>query len=347
MGAALRRALLDSWSGRGPLTWVLWPVSLLYGWLVAARRALYRAGVWKSVRLPVPVIVVGNVVAGGSGKTPLVMAVVHHLRSRGLQVGVISRGYGGRDAPGCREVRADARASDVGDEPLLLKRATQVPVFVARRRADAARCLLRAHPEVSVLVADDGLQHLGLHRDLEVCVFDASGAGNGLLLPAGPLREPWPRPVDLVLAAGPMPGDNVWRVHRRLADRARRADGEELELTGLAAHAASAGTGLWAVAGIAHPEAFFGMLRAAGVPLAGTVALADHASFDAAHWPHDDRRMLVCTEKDAVKLWQHRPDAWAVPLSLHIGEGFWTRLDALLQSVTEAKLSSGHGHTTA
>src|SRR5207237_9693541 len=165
------------------------------------RRATYRHGWLKSERAGVPVIVVGNVVAGGSGKTPIVQAVVQHLKDRGLRVGIVSRGYG-RRADDCREVRTDSVASEVGDEPLLLARSCGVPVFVAARRIEAARALLRAHPQTQVIVSDDGLQHYAMPRDVEICVFGDGGAGNGWLLPAGPLREPWPRDVAFVIGPG-------------------------------------------------------------------------------------------------------------------------------------------------
>jgi tetraacyldisaccharide 4'-kinase len=197
MTSALQRA----WLRRGALPWLLLPASLLFGLVVAIRRAAYRLGWMRSTRVPVPVVVVGNVVAGGSGKTPIVIALVRHLRARGIAAGVVSRGYGRRTAD-CREVRATDAPEDTGDEPLLIARETGAPVFVAPRRADAARALLAAHPSTRVIVSDDGLQHYGLERDVEVCVFDERGIGNGWLLPAGPLREGWPRPVDLVLRPG-------------------------------------------------------------------------------------------------------------------------------------------------
>ncbi len=184
----MREALQRAWLRRGVLAWLLRPISLVFGALAAARRGLYRAGALRSTRLPVPVIVVGNVLAGGAGKTPVVIAVLEHLRAQGLRAGLVSRGYG-RAADDCREVPADGDPHAVGDEPLLVKQRTGVPVFVAPRRAEAALALLRTHPATQVIVTDDGLQHYALARDIEVCVFDERGAGNGWLLPAGPLRS--------------------------------------------------------------------------------------------------------------------------------------------------------------
>ena len=327
MGAALQRA----WLRRGALACVLWPVSLLFGALAATRRAAYRAGWLASAKLPVPVVVVGNFVAGGAGKTPVVTALVAHLRSRAMACGVVSRGYG-RQGADCRAVDAHSLPADVGDEPLLIARAG-APVFVAPRRADAARALLHAHPDTRVLISDDGLQHLALSRDIEICVFDARGVGNGWLLPAGPLRET-PRRVDLILRAADAPGIDGWTMRRELASFAVRADGSRIEWAELL------GRRVTAVAGIANPESFFDMLRARGLEPRRTLALPDHHHFASSPVSGDEE--IVCTEKDAAKLWRLRPDAWAVPLRVDIPDGFWREFDRLL----DAKLSSAHGPQT-
>lgn len=327
MAAALQRA----WLRRGLLACALWPLSLLYGGLAALHRLPWRLGWRQPERLPVPVIVVGNVVAGGAGKTPVVIALVRHLQDRGFDVGIVSRGYG-RSTRGCREVLPDSGAATVGDEPLLEQRATGAPVFVAERRVEAARALLAAYPDTRVIVSDDGLQHHALARDIEICVFDARGAGNGWLLPAGPLREPWPRPVDLVLRPPERPDLPGHEVSRVLAPHGVRADGARVPLVFLRGHP------VHALAGIAQPERFFDMLRTAGLTLARTTALPDHHDFaDATSLGRDIP--LLCTEKDAVKLWAVRPDALAVPLQVEIAPAFWEAL--------AAKLSSAHGSPTA
>jgi tetraacyldisaccharide 4'-kinase len=318
MSEALQRA----WLRRGALAWLLWPLSLLFGVLAALRRAAFRSGLLGSERISVPVVIIGNVIAGGSGKTPIVLAVTEHLKTRGIRVGVISRGYG-RTGSDCREVRADSQAREVGDEPLLIARSCAVPVFVAPRRAEAARALLHEHPRTQLIVSDDGLQHYALQRDLEVCVFDDRGVGNGWLLPAGPLREPWPRRVDLTLRTPGAAGINGFVVRRRLAAHARRADGTLMPLESLR------GRRLCAVAGIANPEAFFGMLRDTGLVLERTIALPDHDAFEQ---PLDIQGELVCTEKDAVKLWRTNRDALAVPLEVEIDEAFWRAFDRLLDA---------------
>jgi tetraacyldisaccharide 4'-kinase len=313
--------LTRAWRQRGWLAWLLWPLSVPYGLLVRLRKTLYRLGWLSSERLPVPVLVVGNVVAGGAGKTPVVMAVVQHLQARGIRVGVISRGYG-RRSQACLEVLPGRAVEDVGDEPALIQRRTSAPVFVAARRADAGRALLASYPQTQVLVCDDGLQHLALQRDLEIGVFDDRSVGNGFLLPAGPLREPWPRPLDLLLHTGQQPAFAGFRASRTLASHALRSDGSPVALADL-----MPGKPLLALAAIAQPETFFAMLRAQGLPLADTVALPDHHDFS--HWSGDPDGActLLCTEKDAVKLWTKDPEALAVPLNFEPEPAFWDAFD--------------------
>ncbi|MFZ4479439.1 MAG: tetraacyldisaccharide 4'-kinase [Rhodoferax sp.] len=345
--AALQRLLAQAWTRRGLLACVLWPLGQLYGALAALRRGLFRLGVLRTGQVPVPVIVVGNVVAGGSGKTPVVIALVQHLQQRGLRAGVISRGYG-RHNTDCREVHADSPISDVGDEPALIKRSTAASVFVATRRLDAARALLERHPDTQVIVCDDGLQHLALRRDLEICVFDDRGVGNGFLLPAGPLRERWPRSADLVLHTGALPSFGGFTAKRALDLSARCSDGSRIPLADLTRPDCRP---LMAVAAIAKPEEFFAMLRAAGLQLSRTARLPDHSDFS--DWSSRDSRnfTVLCTEKDAVKLWQIEPGALAVPLLCTPEPAFIARFDALLdgllRSRSKSTLSSRHGHKTS
>lgn len=332
----MSQALQRAWLRRGVLARLLWPLSLLFGGLAGLRRAAYRSGLLASRRLPVPVVVVGGVVVGGSGKTPVVMALLAHLRSRGIAAGVVSRGYG-REGSACVEVTPGSDPREVGDEPLLLARSCQGPVFVAPQRAAAADALLAAHPATQVILCDDGLQHYGLQRDIEICVFDERGIGNGWLLPAGPLRERWPRQADLVLHSDRAVGVEGFIVRRELAQVASRADGSSAPLSDLR------GQPVVAVAAIARPDAFFDMLRARGLQLSRTVPLPDHDDFSGAANALPSGSTLVCTEKDAVKLWRWRPDAWAVALVVGIAPAFWTAFDRLL----DAKLSSAHGSQTS
>lgn len=328
MSSALTRA----WLRRGPLARLLWPLSIVYRALTSLDRWLYRSGLRPVHRASVPVVVVGNVIAGGAGKTPVVMALAGHLQARGVAVGVISRGYGRRTGD-CREVLVDSDPRDVGDEPLLIRRATGAPVFVAPQRIDAARALLLRYPGTQLILGDDGLQHHAMARDVEVCVFDDRGAGNGWLLPAGLLREPWPRPCDVVLHTGAHPAFAGFRGERRLADQAVRADGARIDLRALATER------VVAVAAIARPEAFFEMLRARGVLPFRCIALPDHDPYDDWKPPPEPEATLVCTEKDAVKLWRSAPDAWAVPMTFTPEPAFFKALDA--------KLSSIDGHQAA
>ncbi|WP_082576907.1 tetraacyldisaccharide 4'-kinase [Acidovorax sp. Root70] len=323
--------LQNIWQSRGPAAWALWPVSLLYGALVALRRWLYRRGWLRAEHPGRPVIVVGNVIAGGAGKTPVVIALVKHLQARGLRPGVISRGYG-RSMQDCRAVQPDSPASEVGDEPALIARSVagggMVPVFVAPRRITAARALLAAYPDTDVIVCDDGLQHLALQRDLEICIFNDQGIGNGFLLPAGPLREPWPRAVDMVLHAGSAPPCGTtapaFALQRSLAPYALQSDGRQVPLADLQ------GQPLHAVAAVARPGDFFAMLRAQGLTLERTEALSDHYNFDSWQRTSNKHLQLVCTEKDAVKLWSHHPDALTVPLAVRLAPSFFDALNGWL-----------------
>jgi tetraacyldisaccharide 4'-kinase len=318
----LHQHLPQVWTSRGPFAWLLRPLSWLYAALLGVRKGIWHMGWRQAQRLPVRVIVVGNVVAGGAGKTPLTMALVQHLQQKGWQVGVISRGHG-RKSIDTRAVMPDSVPADVGDEPLLIRQKTGVPVWVGAVRAEAGRALLQSNPDVNILICDDGLQHWGLARDLEICVMDERGVGNGWLLPAGPLREPWPRPVDILLHTAENGLSGGFQAQRRLAPMAHNAQGRSLALVSLM------GQPVDAVAGLARPEAFFAMLRATGLQLHQTTALPDH--FDYAHGaPVATNRPLLCTEKDAAKLWQHMPQAWAVPLVLTPEAAFWQALDRRL-----------------
>lgn len=335
----MREMLSRAWMGRGPLALVLWPVAACFGSLVAFKHWLYRHRVLTPEKLPVPVLVVGNVLVGGVGKTPIVIALVQHLRQRGIVVGVLSRGYG-RQTQDLREVRTESAAKDVGDEPLLIARTTGAPVWVGANRVAAGRALLQQHPSVQVLVCDDGLQHLSLSRDIEICVFDERGIGNGWMLPAGPLREPWPRRSTTLIHCFEVTSaiethQGRYRILRQLADFAVRLDGTRHNLNDWQQHPVQA------LAGIAKPNVFFDMLRAKGVSLTHTQALPDHDDLD--HLTINPLLgEVLCTEKDAVKLWSRYPDAWAVPLVITLPVEMLQDLDTLL----DTKLSLEHGLQT-
>ncbi|MEW6314576.1 MAG: tetraacyldisaccharide 4'-kinase [Pseudomonadota bacterium] len=290
------------WYRITPLTLLLWPLSVLFRGAVALRRALYRSGLKPSVKLPVPVIVVGNISVGGTGKTPLVLWLAEFLHARGKHPGIVSRGYGS-DSTAVREVRPDSDARQVGDEPLLLARRSGCPVWAGADRVAAAQALLRAHPECDALISDDGLQHYRLQRDAELAVVDgARRHGNGLMLPAGPLREPRCRlhHVDAVMLNGgtTQPGEHAMtlagKTFYNLRDPARKIEAQELH-----------GKKLHAIAGIGHPQRFFDHLRALGLDVVAH-PFPDHHAYIPADLDFADAEAILMTEKDAVKC-----SAWA------------------------------------
>jgi tetraacyldisaccharide 4'-kinase len=312
-----------------PAMRLLLPLSWLYALLaVLARRR-------KAQRAPVPVLVVGNLVVGGAGKTPTVIALVQALLQAGWRPGVISRGHG-RSGDELSAVGPASTAAQVGDEPLLIARRSGVPVWVGRERVAAAHALCAAHPAVDILVSDDGLQHAALARDAEVVVFDERGAGNGRLLPAGPLREPLPRrlpPRRHLLYNAPRPSTPL------PGALALRSPGLALTLADWQAGRSERAVALeslrgprWlAVAGIAAPERFFAMLEAAGLAIE-RMPLPDHHAYAALPWPAGTGRVLT-TEKDAVKLDPARLGAtqvWVVGLDFRLPPDFTQALLAEL-----------------
>jgi tetraacyldisaccharide 4'-kinase len=343
----VKQLLQKAWLSRGTLACLLWPLAQCYGLVVRLRRVLYRRGVLGSERFRVPVVVVGNVVAGGAGKTPLVIALVRHLQAQQIAVGVVSRGYG-RSASNCIEVTPTAPPAQTGDEPALIHRLTGVPVFVANKRTDALKALLATHPETTVALCDDGLQHYALQRDIEIAAFDDRGTGNGWLLPAGPLREPWPerkrQGLDMVLHTGQHPAFEGFKSSRQLSEDAWSPNGQKAALDGLR------GRPVTALAGIANPQAFFGMLRDRGLMLEATIALPDHHVFSDADLAGLGGRTVLCTEKDAVKLFVLPAaaglDLLAVPLVFSPEPAFFAAFDALLAPKL-SPLPSKHGHQIA
>lgn len=334
-------------SHKNAISCFLWPVSIVYLFLVKIRWLLYQQGLLKKRGFSTPVVVVGNVVVGGAGKTPLVLALTYHLQASELQVGIVSRGYA-RTTDSVLEVQVQTPASEAGDEPALLKRSTGVPVFVARNRSDGVAALLLAYPETAVVICDDGLQHYALARDIEIAVFDNRGAGNGWLLPAGLLREPWPerqaRGVDLVLHTGNQPAFAGLKGQRQLAKNALDRDGTLVSLQTLKNQP------LVALAGIANPDTFFTMLRILGLTLTNTFAFPDHFSFSSVDFSQWNGKTVLCTQKDAVKLFE-RADLKAirflsVELEFTPEPAFFTAFDALLKPLL-CHLLLSHGHQTS
>jgi len=344
----MHKWLARSWLKRGFGACLLWPLSLVYEVLFNFHRGLYRTGVLKTERCAVPVIVVGNVVAGGAGKTPLVIALVQHFKRQGLKVGVVSRGYG-RQRKDCLEVLENTPISDSGDEPALILRAQAAPVFVANRRMEAVTALLAKYPAIQIIISDDGLQHHQLTRDIDITVFDDRGIGNGWLLPAGPLRQPYTPTVSqpnhgLALHTGQSPAFEGYVSTRHLADYALDANGHQVALSSLK------GQRLTALAGIANPQTFFDMLRAVGLQGIQTISLPDHFDFSGYAWPASADSVVLCTEKDAVKMFklpQFRScNLLAVPLDFSPEPAFLAALDALLVPLLPmtSELPSTHEH---
>jgi len=314
-----------AWFLARPSWLLLWPLLLLlsrfFRAVVALRRGLYRLGVLRAQRLPVPVVVVGNIIVGGAGKTPLTIHLVQALRAAGRRPGIISRGYGGTAGHrGVQAVQPDDTPAVVGDEPLLLARRTGVPVVVGADRVAAGRALLAAHPGVDLLVCDDGLQHYRLARDVEIAVMDGRGIGNGRLLPAGPLREPAGRLASVTAVVGHAGAEALWQplAARTASFTLRLQPGPFASLADpLRQCAADAlrGRKLYAIAGIGAPERFFATLESLGLTGCTARAFPDHHAYTAADLAFARDGVLLMTEKDAVKC---RPlysgEAWVLPV---------------------------------
>lgn len=315
------------WYSDRPVVWLLIPVSWLFRLVVAARRLAYRTGILRTRRLPIPVIVVGNITVGGSGKTPLVAWLANLLREHGYQPGLVSRGYGGKAAHWPQQVRSDSDPVTVGDEAVLLASRTRCPMAVGPDRAGAAKALLE-HRRCDVIVSDDGLQHYALGRDIEIAVVDGvRRLGNGHMLPAGPLREPKRRlrRVDFVVATGGG-GHGEYGMKLRPA-LPRRVGGDDEAVS----WQAFAGRTVHAVAGIGHPSRFFAALRKQGLDIVEH-PFPDHHGFsrEDLRFAKSDEAILM-TEKDAVKC-RHFENAnlWYVPVVAELDPRFGERLLALL-----------------
>ena len=318
-----------SWQRRGVLAWSLLPLSWLFCTVAWLRRSAYRAGLLRRQRLPVPVIVVGNISVGGTGKTPLVIWLAEQLAARGYRAGVVSRGYGGVNSGSPLRVEPDAAPASVGDEPLLIARRVDGPVVVAPDRVAAASHLL-ATTDCDLIISDDGLQHYRLHRDLEIVVVDGQRLfGNGFCLPAGPLREPPARlqQVDLVLINGDSNDHHpaMQLVGRRLVAVANPASYRTLdELAGSRVHA---------VAGIGNPRRFFNQLRAAGVEVIEH-PYPDHHRYRVDEIQFNDQLPVIMTEKDAVKCDRIAGDQhWYLRVDASPDTGAKRRLEALLEGL--------------
>ena len=315
------------WSGESPLWLLLLPLSWLYGLVSGAIRLSYRLGIKKAWRAPVPIVVVGNLTAGGNGKTPVVIWLVEQLRQRGVRVGVVSRGYGGKAERYPLLLNDQTTTEQAGDEPVLIYQRTGAPVAVSPVRSDAVKALLAAH-DLQLIVTDDGLQHYRLARDKEIVVIDGVRRfGNGWWLPAGPMRERASRlrSVDAVITNGgeALEGEIPMRLQPGLAVNLK--SGERRPVSELPA--------VVAMAGIGHPPRFFQTLADCGVGVENTVALADHQalSYSQVSGFIQPGQTLVMTEKDAVKCRAFAEDSWwYLPVDAHL-EG--DKPDRLLQDL--------------
>jgi len=347
---SLTRRVHAMWQRKGLGSALLMPLAWLTGAVVACRMRRHRAHCPDAT--PLPVVVVGNVVVGGTGKTPVVIALARALRDKGWRPGIVSRGYGAAAGREPRTGRGELDPALFGDEPALIARETMAPVAVHPRRLLALQALRKAFPEIDVVLSDDGLQHLALPRDLEIVVQDARGVGNGRLLPAGPLREPAARlhEVDVIvthLAPGqPAPAPAAGRIEHvdmRLQPVAavHLSSGQRLEWAQwLARHA---GRPMAAVAAIGQPDRFFAMLRACGAEPGAAVALPDHYDYRCSPFTGLDQEVILVTPKDAVKC-ARLDDArvWSVQAEPVFSDAGWLdRLEARLRGLAGKKTAGG------
>ena len=351
MKAGLESVLHREWGRNGLFSRLMWPLSLVYGAIVSTRRANYERRSDRVHHDTVPVVVVGNLYVGGTGKTPVVIALTQALQQRGWTPGIISRGYGSRQGDKPRTGLGELDPALFGDEPALIAAATGAPICVHPDRPAALRRLRRQFPGVDVVISDDGLQHLALGRDLEIVVQDMRGIGNGKLLPAGPLREPAQRleSVDFIIN-NLLPTDTAPRVPSGMA-HVVNMNMQPLEVehlvTGerqswkhwLSAHAQAPCA---AAAAIGRPERFFGMLEQYGLPLQQTLALPDHHAYATSPFQEMKAECILITPKDAVKC---RKLADARLYCVHPGPQFsdstWLDLvDDMLSAISERKLAS-------
>lgn len=340
--AAPYRWIHRVWYEGGRFGWVLFPLSGLYWLISSCRRLFYRCGLLTTHRVSVPVIVVGNITAGGTGKTPTVIWLARELRARGFSPGIVSRGYGGKPSNLPIRVAADSLAAEVGDEPLLIARRSDCPVAVDANRVRAAKILVA--DGVDVIIADDGLQHYRLARDYEICVMDgARGLGNRRLLPAGPLRESPSRleHVDQLLANGPLKITEDLSVVEQNAVPFELLATDACRLNGSLNRPVErfSGTIVHAVAGIGNPARFFDLLRELEIQVVEH-PYADHAALTVDDLEFGDDFAVFMTEKDAVKLDRSVDDKfWYIPVEFRMDSS----LALPMIGQIESRLRTGQG----
>lgn len=322
--------------------WFLTPLSALFTMLAAVRRMLFVLRLKKSWQAPVPVIVVGNVTVGGTGKTPTVLALIEHLQRLGMRPGIVSRGYGGA-GPFPALVGATSTPDLCGDEPIMLARLSGVPVAVAPKRIEAAKLLL-ASKDIDVIIADDGLQHYALGRDIEIGIVDGGrGFGNNWRLPAGPLRESARRlkKVDWVLTNGPLAAEHslpkgieAQEMNLQTIGWRQVGDSSEIEVPD--------GETALVIAGIGNPQRFFAMVREQGITISETRVYADHYDFKATDFYHvSNEYPVLMTEKDAIKVRAFaRPHWYYLKVAMALPETFLQQFTERVQGVAAMKKAS-------
>lgn len=316
------------WFSQNVIAWLLLPLAGLYCALAYFRRRFYAIGLLKQIKTPVPVIIVGNISVGGTGKTPFLIYLCQQLKNMGFKPGIISRGYGGKAKHYPLIITDEVSVHESGDEPFMIAKRTDCPVVVGPDRiADIA--LLQDQYQCDVVVADDGLQHYRLHRDAEIAVVDATRKfGNGYCLPAGPLREPVTRlkSVDMIISNGGKENQLSFRViPGELISLMNKNKSQSLtEFSGMCVHA---------VAGIGNPQRFFDLLESFDITLI-THPFPDHHVFKPSDFFFSDDLPVIMTEKDAVKCFAFRPDkSWYLPIDVELSQLAQDRLSQLIEQV--------------
>ncbi len=320
------------WWDRNGIALLLWPISWLFCLVVWIRRRAYQLGIFHSTKLPLPVIVVGNITVGGAGKTPLVIWLARHLQQQGFKPGIISRGYGGNATSWPQQARAGSDPTVVGDEAVLIASSLECPVCVGPDRVQAGQELAKLGT-CDIIISDDGMQHYALKRDIEIAVIDGvRGLGNGFCLPAGPLRE---RPrrlsqADMIVVNG-IAGRHQFAMRLRQSFVVNMADSSKVcKLADFAK-----GGSVHAMAGIGHPERFFLQLEGAGLEIIRHT-FPDHHRFLPEEILPDDDAPILMTEKDAVKCMRFaQPRHWCVLVVAELDDTFVHRLDTLIRGVID------------
>ncbi|EGY29981.1 tetraacyldisaccharide 4''-kinase [Candidatus Regiella insecticola 5.15] len=331
------------WFGRSRLYFLLLPLSWLYGLVTWLIRFSYRIGLQPVWRSPVTVVVVGNLTVGGNGKTPLVIWLVEQLRQRGLRVGVVSRGYGGKAIDYPLVLTQHTTTEQAGDEPVLIFQRTGVPIAVSPKRSEAVKALLRLHP-LDLVIADDGLQHYGLHRDFELVVIDGMRRfGNGWWLPAGPMRERAARlnSVDAIITNGGHAASGEISMWLQANEAVNLVTGKRQPVQSLPQ--------VIAMAGIGHPARFFLTLKQLGITAKKEYSFDDHQNYSLEQLLTlaDPEQSLIMTEKDAVKCRAFaQPHWWYLPvdaqLAAHQAEKLLSTIESLSNASPRGKIPCKH-----